>query len=167
MPATAIMRRDHPLAKRAFVRASDLAAERLVAVEPRMGIRDVMEEMFSAEGLELRPQLTATNIDIACQLVNRTNAITVAEPLVPLTLDSEAFAFVPMKPLHTVHVGIVTPPLKPDSRLTTLFKASLREEAKAIEQRLARRLVNPNGREARRPGGAKLKTRRKSQPRYE
>jgi hypothetical protein len=66
-----------------------------------------------------------------------------------LTLDPDGFALVPVKPLHVVQVGIITPPLKADSRLTTLFKDALREEAKAIEQRLARHLGRPSGGEIR------------------
>jgi hypothetical protein len=38
----------------------------------------------------------------------------------------------------------VTPALNPDSRLTTLFKLCLREEAKSIKERLTHRFGNLN-----------------------
>jgi hypothetical protein len=41
-------------------------------------------------------------------------------------------------------VGIVTPALSPDSRLTTLFKLCLREKAKSIKERLTHRFGNLN-----------------------
>jgi DNA-binding transcriptional LysR family regulator len=138
MPCTAIMRRDHPLAKRPFVRASDLTCERIVALEAGTRRGDEMQEVFEAEGVPLKPQFTVTNLDIACQLVLKVNAITVDEPWVPLALDPCAYALVPLKPHRKVEVGIVTPPWKPESRLTAVFKTCLREEAKIVEHRLAR-----------------------------
>jgi hypothetical protein len=41
-----------------------------------------------------------------------------------------------------VQSSIVTPALKPESRLTAEFKACLREEAQAIEKRMALLLGN-------------------------
>jgi DNA-binding transcriptional LysR family regulator len=137
MPCTAIMRRDHPLAKRSFVRASDLKGERIVALEAGTRRGDEMEEVFAAEAVPLKPQFTVTNLDIACQLVLKVNAITVDEPWVPLALDSRAYALVPLKPHRKVAVGIVTPLLKPESRLTAAFKTCLGEEAHIVENRLA------------------------------
>jgi DNA-binding transcriptional LysR family regulator len=137
MPCTAIMRRDHPLAQRPFVRASDLRAERIVALEAGTRRGDEMEEAFVADGMPLRPQFTVTNLDIACQLVLKVNAIAVDEPWVPLALDPGAYALVPLKPYRKVEVGIVTPPLKPESRLTAAFKTCLREEAHIVENRVA------------------------------
>jgi DNA-binding transcriptional LysR family regulator len=142
MPCTAIMRRDHPLAKRPFLRASDLTGERIVALETGTRRGDEMEEVFAADGVPLKPQFTVTNLDIACQLVLKINAVTVDEPWVPLALDPDAYALVPVKPFRKVEVGSVTPPLKPESRLTAAFKACLREEAEIVEQRVTRYFEN-------------------------
>ncbi len=62
----------------------------------------------------------------------------------PLTLNAEAYAVVPVRPARVLHVGIVTPALNPDSRLTTMFKLCLREEAKFIKERLTHRFGNLN-----------------------
>jgi hypothetical protein len=61
-----------------------------------------------------------------------------------LTLNAEAFAVVPIRPLHMLHVGIATPVLNPDSRLMALVKSCLREEARSIKQRLTLRFGNLN-----------------------
>lgn len=151
MAATAIMRRDHSLARRAFVRLPELAGQHLVATPLGTHLRFEVESMFAAEGLEFRPQLTVSNVDIACHIALQADAIMISDPLIPLTLNAEAYAVVPLRPVRVLHVGIVTPALNPDSRLTTLFKLCLREEAKSIKERLIRRFGNlnaPRNREA-------------------
>jgi DNA-binding transcriptional LysR family regulator len=151
MPATAIMRRDHPLARRAFVRLPELAGQRLVVTPPGTHLRQEVESMFAAEGLEFRPQLTVSQVDIACHIVLEAGAIMISDPLIPLTLNAEAYGVVPLRPVRMLHVGLVTPALNPASRLTTLFKLCLREEAKSIKERLTHRFGNlntPRNREA-------------------
>jgi DNA-binding transcriptional LysR family regulator len=140
LPATAIMRRDHPLAKRPFIGVSELARERLALGTPGSLMRIDMETMFAAEGLTLRPQITASTAEVACQFVLQANAITVLEPLIPLAFNLDACALVPIKPLYKLPIGIITPVLKPESRLIAHFKTCLREEAKALERRLATRI---------------------------
>jgi DNA-binding transcriptional LysR family regulator len=149
MPATAIMRHDHPLARRAFVRLPELAGQRLVATPLGTHLRHEVESMFAAEGLEFCPQLTVSQVDTACHIVRQAGAIMISDPLIPLTLNAEAYAVVPLRPVRVLHVGIVTPALNPDSRLTTLFKSCLREEAKSIKERLTHRFGNLNVRSRR------------------
>jgi DNA-binding transcriptional LysR family regulator len=156
MPATAIMRRDHPLARRAFVRLPELAGQHLVATPLGTHLRQEVESMFAAEGLEFRPQLTVSQVDIACHIVLQAGAIMISDPLIPLTLNAEAYAVVPLRPVRVLHVGIVTPALNPDSRLTTLFKLCLREEAKSIKERLTHRFGNLNA-----PRNRKVKAQRR------
>ena len=139
IPATAIMRRDHVLASRSFLRPLDLVPHSLVAGHPGTHLRQEVERMFAAEGVELRTKFTVGQIDIACDLVLESGAIIISDPLIPMTINTEAYAVVPLKPVHILHIGIVTPALNPESRLTAAFKACLREEASSIEQRLARR----------------------------
>ena len=144
MPAVAIMRRDHPLARRSFVRLSELAGQPLVAAPPGTHLRQEVESMFAAQGLEFRPQFTVSNVDIACHIALQAGAIMISDPLIPLTFNAEAYAVVPLRPAHVLHVVIVTPALNPDSRLTKLFKLCLREEAKSIKERFTHRFGNLN-----------------------
>jgi DNA-binding transcriptional LysR family regulator len=65
LPTVAVMRRDHVLASRAFVRVADIAAHRLIAT-PIGPMRNDLEQMFHAEGIELHPQYTANSIDHGC-----------------------------------------------------------------------------------------------------
>ena len=83
-----------------------------------------------------------SKVDIACHIALQAGAIMISDPLIPLTLNAEAYAVVPLRPVRMLHVGIVTPALNPDSRLTTLFKLCLREEVKSIKERLTDRFGN-------------------------
>lgn len=136
MPTFAVMRRDHVLAKRSFVRPADVAAHKLIAT-PAGAMREDLEHTFRSEGVELHPQFTANCVDHGCRLLLQIDAIMIIDPLVPLAINPKSFALVPLKPLRMVQSSIVTPALKPESRLTAEFKACLREEAQAIEKRLA------------------------------
>ena len=136
MPIFAVMRRDHVLAKLSFVRPTDIAAHKLIAT-PAGAMREDLEHAFHSEGVELHPQYTANCVDHGCRLLLQINAIMIIDPLVPLAIDPKSFALVPLKPLRVVQSGIVTPALKPESRLTAEFKACLREEVQLIEKRVA------------------------------
>jgi DNA-binding transcriptional LysR family regulator len=138
MPSVAIMRPGHPLARKAFVRAADLAPHPLI-MSPVGSPYFQVREMFAAEGLSLRLQHTATSIDLACRLAMHSDAIAIGDPLVPLTLGADDFAVVPIKPPRTVRVALFTPALQLESRQTALLKTCLREEVDAILKRLAQR----------------------------
>jgi DNA-binding transcriptional LysR family regulator len=142
MPATAVMRRDHVLAARSFVRVADLAGHRLIATA--MGqAREDLENMFKAEGLEARPHYTVSSIDVGCRLVLGTDAVIIADPAVLLTPDCDSLAVVPLRPLRMIQASMVIPAMKPESRLMREFKNCLREEAKLVEKRLSQVLRKP------------------------
>jgi DNA-binding transcriptional LysR family regulator len=144
MPTVAVMRRDHVLAKRSFVRVADIAAHKLIAT-PIGPMRNDLEHVFHSEGFELHPQFTSNCIDQGCWLLLEVNAIMITDPLVPLAIDPELFALVPLKPFRMLQTSIFTPVLKPESRLIAEFKACLREEAQAVEKRVAS-LLGSSGR---------------------
>jgi len=149
LPTVAVMRCDHALARRPFVRAADIAAHRLIAttIGP---IRNDLEQMFHSEGVELHPQYTANSIDHGCHLVLQADAIMVTDPLVPLAINAKLFALVPVKPFRMMQTSIFTPVLKGESRLIAEFKLALREEARTIEKRVALLLGNSGTTRARR-----------------
>jgi DNA-binding transcriptional LysR family regulator len=153
MPTVAVMRPDHTLAKRSFVRATDLAAHKLIgtSIGPT---RDNLEHLFHSEGVEYHPQYTANSFEHGCHLLLAIGAIMITDPLVPLAIGPKLFALVPLRPLRMVQTSIYTPILKPESRLVEEFTACLREEAKSLEKRVAALL-----------GGTKAAARRAQRPR--
>lgn len=149
MPMTAVMRRDHVLATRNFVRVADLAGHKLIATAVGQA-REDLENMFKAEGLEARPHYTVSSIDVGCRLVLGTDAVIVADPSVLLCIDCDAFAVVPVKPLRMIQAGMVIPTMKPKSRIMRDFKNCLREEAKMIEKRLSQLFRSPASKRSKR-----------------
>jgi DNA-binding transcriptional LysR family regulator len=142
MPATAVMGRDHPLARRNFVRIPDLVGHKLVATAMGQS-REDLEQMFEAEGLEARPLYTVSSIDVGCRLALGTGAVTIADPLVLLSMERDAFAVIPVSPLRIVHASMIIPTMKPESRIVRDFKDCLRVEAKIVERRLSQLFRNP------------------------
>ena len=141
MPTVAVMRTDHPLARRSTVRAADLAAHKLIAT-PTGPTREEHEQMFRAEGAKFHPQYTASSFEHACSLLLQIDAVLITDPLVPLAIDPKSFALVPLKPLRMVQTSIFTPILALESRLIAEFNACLREEARLLEKRVASFLGN-------------------------
>ena len=136
LPTTAVMRRDHELAKRGFVRLADLVGHKLIVTA--MGqTREDLERMFQAEGLDARPLYTVSSVDIGCRLALGTGAVCIADPSVLLATDSDVLAVVPIKPLRIVVTSMIVPATKPESRVTREFKACLVEETRLFERRLS------------------------------
>lgn len=112
----------------------------------------------------MRPQFTVTSVDIACQFVLQSDAITLAEPIVPLASSPEAFSVVPVRPHRVIHIGMITPALKLESKYVAAFKACLGEETKVLEQKLAQTFAGAAAAESgrRRRDVAKKAKRRKA-----
>jgi hypothetical protein len=100
-------------------------------------MRDELERIFHSEGAEFHPRYTINNVELGCHLLLEIGAILITDPLATLAIDPKLFALVPLKPLRMVQTCIYTPVLTPESRSIAEFKACLREEAKAIEKRVA------------------------------
>jgi len=146
IPMAVVMRRGHVLATRDFVRIADLAGHRLIA--NAMGpAREDLDQAFKVEGLEAKPHYTVSSIDVGCRLALETNAIMIADPTVLLT-NRDAFAVVPLKPLRMIQASIITPAMKPESRVMRDFKNCLREEARLAEKKLSQLYRNTTGKKA-------------------
>lgn len=136
LPTTAVMRRDHPLAQRDFVRLADLMDCKLIVTAVGQ-TREDLERLLKSEGLEARPLYTVSSVDVGCRLALDTGAICIADPSVLLSTDANALAAVPIKPLRVVQTSMIVPATKPESRVTREFKTCLVEEAAVVEKRLS------------------------------
>ena len=123
------------------MRAGDLAAHKLIAT-PTGPVREELEHIFHADGVEFHPQYTASSYEHAGALLLQLGAIPITDPLVPLAIDPGAFALVPLNPLRMVQTSIFTPKLTPESRLIAEFKKCLREEGAVLEKRVASLLAD-------------------------
>jgi len=143
MPTVAIMPRDHALARRRFVRLADVAGHKMIATPPGPR-RDDLEQLFRSQKVELRPQYIANSVEHGCSMLLQTGAIMIVDPLVPLAMNPNLFAMVPLKPVQMIQTSIFTAALKPESRLIAEFKDSLRQEARELEKRVALLFGNPS-----------------------
>jgi DNA-binding transcriptional LysR family regulator len=155
LPMMVVMRRDHALAQRNFLRVADLAGHRLIATAMGPG-REDLERTFRAEGLEPRPLYTVSAVDLGCRLVLRTNAVILSDPTVLLGPEREDYAVVPLKPMRMIQVSMITQALKPESRLVRAFKACLLEEARSVEKRMSRLFRRPSGKRRTEAGQADI-----------
>jgi DNA-binding transcriptional LysR family regulator len=135
-PVSAVMQRDHPLAKREFLRIADLEGHRLIATAVGQS-REDLEHMFKTEGLDARPLYTVSSADIGCRLALGTGAVIIADPSAIVAAASDDFAVVPIRPLRMIQTSFIVPITKPESRVTRDFKACLIEEARVFEKRLS------------------------------
>jgi len=65
-----------------------------------------------------------------------------------LLTNRDAFAVVPLKPLRMIQASIITPAMKPESRVMRDFKNCLREEARLAEKKLSQLYRNTTGKKA-------------------
>jgi DNA-binding transcriptional LysR family regulator len=136
LPVVAVMPRGHALAVRPSVSPADLAEHTMIAT-PIGPMRDDLDRLFRSEGAELHPRYLANDIEHGCSLLLQVGGIMITDPLVPLSIEPDLFALVPLNPPRTMQTSICSPVLKPESRLTAEFKACLREEAQSIQRRVA------------------------------
>jgi len=115
---------------------ADIAAHKLIAT-PVGPMREDQEHLFHADGVEFHAQYTASSVEHGCSLLLEIGAIMITDPLVPLAIDPDLFALVPLKPLRMIQTSVFTPALAPQSRLVAEFKDCLRQEGRLLEKRVA------------------------------
>lgn len=129
VPLVAVLKPGHRLAGRAFVRAGDLAAEGLVALSPGSRIRMDAEEAFATEGIEFRPQVTVSTLELAWSLVKTADLVTISDPLLALGAPRNSFSLVPLRPARSHRVGLLSSSLASESETAGRFRTFLIEQA--------------------------------------
>lgn len=81
-PCLAVIRRDHPLGRRASVTLRDLAREPLLCSPPTAGLRDTVERAFATAGLGFTPAHEATTMDTLLSLAENGFGITFVPTIV-------------------------------------------------------------------------------------
>lgn len=137
VPLVAILRKGHRLAGRAFLRSTDLAAERLVALAPGSRIRMDTEEAFATEGLEFRPQVTVSTLELAWRLVETADLVTISDPLLALGAHKGAFSMVPLRPSRSNRVGLLSSALAAETDTVASFRRVLAEQAAQAQSQIA------------------------------
>lgn len=129
VPLVAVLSRGHRLAGRASLRVTDIARERFVALTPGSRIRMDTEEVFATEGLEFRPQVAVSTLELAWRLVETADLVTISDPLLALGLPSEAFNLIPLRPARSHRVGMFSSSLASESETAARFRKIMVEQA--------------------------------------
>ena len=137
VPLVAILKRGHRLAGRATLRAADLKAEKFVALAPGTRIRIDTEEAFATEGIEFRPQVTVSTLELAWRLVETANLVTISDPLLVLDTPRRDVTVVPLRPARIHRVGIISTSLASQSETASLFREALVEQAARAQKQIA------------------------------
>lgn len=136
VPLVAVLKRGHRLAERAFLRSTDLSAEGLVALAPGSRIRMDAEEAFATEGLEFRPQVTVSTLELAWRLVETADLVTISDPLLALGTHKSAFSLVPLRPARSHRVGLLSSSLASESETAGKFRKVLIEQAAHAQEQV-------------------------------
>lgn len=136
VPLVAVLKRGHRLAGRAFLRSTDLAAERFVALAPGTRIRMDTEEAFATEGLEFRPQVTVSTLELAWRLVETADLVTMSDPLLALGSPRSAFSLVPLRPARSHRVGVLSSSLASQSETAAEFRKVLVDQAARAQKQI-------------------------------
>jgi DNA-binding transcriptional LysR family regulator len=129
VPLVAVLRHGHRLAGRAFLRPTDLLAERVVALSPGSRIRIDAEEAFATEGVEFRPQVTVSTLELAWRLVETADLVTISDPLLALGSEKRTFSLVPLRPSRSNTIGVLSSALASPTETVASFRKELVEQA--------------------------------------
>lgn len=149
VPLVAILKRGHRLAGRASLRSTDLAAERFVGLAPGTRIRMDIDDAFATEGLDFRPQVTVSTLELAWRLVESANLVTISDPLLALGAPKSAVGLVPLRPARSHRVGLLSSSLASETEMAGRFRKVLLEQA-AQAQRQIEELLHGRQRSRRR-----------------
>lgn len=103
--AEAVMRAEHPLARRSELTAEDLAGEPLVGLWPNQRWRRQVDDFFRSGGATARYVVEAQSSLMACQLVRDGAGITILDRLAARAIDLTGMALVPLVPERRILVG--------------------------------------------------------------
>ena len=137
LPLVAVSRKGHALSRRSFLRARDLARERIVTLASGSRMRLDLDEFFAAEGLELHPHATVSTLELACRLVLQSDFVTITDLLLILDQTSSNYCVTPLRPARSQSVGIVQPPLALETQTLSDFRRELMVEVVSAKRRIA------------------------------
>ncbi len=128
MDCVCILPKQHRLAQKAQIHATDLDGEAFVSFPLGSGPRERIDRILVAEGIRPRTALESDLGASVCSLVAAGMGVSVINPLAALEeqryLDIEVR---PFKPAVTVRLGLMQAPGAPHSRLKAAFTEHVRE----------------------------------------
>ncbi len=127
--AVCVLPLEHALARKASIRAEDLANESFVSVDPSILLRHRVDAVFGQRRVKRRLQLQVSTTALACNMVAANVGVSIVHPLVALAFKS-LLAVRKFEPAITLDYAILSRPGTP-YRVTAAFReAAVAEMAK-------------------------------------
>lgn len=128
--AVAVMRHDHPLAKKDHVHVTDLVDVRLVANAPRTVVRQHVDAAFRKIGRLPNIRLETPNGQVACELAGRGLGVAIADGFVARSSLKPGMVIRPFTPSIELRYVFIFPKWLPRSRSVNQLASLIREAAR-------------------------------------
>jgi DNA-binding transcriptional LysR family regulator len=112
----------HPIARRSFARARDVAKEPLLLLDRATATRAYLDAYFEGHAVAPRVVMEMNGVEVLKRLVELGFGLSIVpEHAAAREVASRTLAAVPLRGLRPRHVGIVTPTAGPLSRAARAF----------------------------------------------
>lgn len=133
----AVLPAGHALLAKRRLRLQDFADQAFVSLAAGDPYRDELDRLFAEAGVARLLALEAGSAVAVCALVQQGLGVAVVNALTALAMAGPGLQLRPLGVPLRFHVGLVTPELRAPSPLREAFAVALREEAIALQARLA------------------------------
>lgn len=130
----AVMRHDHPLARKETIRPEDLATEKMIFLLRRQPTRQLIEDAFQRAGLEPDVRVETSNVSAACRCASEGLGVAVVNAMMASYSATPELAIRPFEP-HIHHtVALIEPTGRERSAEVGIFVNCLMAEIKRTFQ---------------------------------
>ncbi|POZ62442.1 LysR family transcriptional regulator [Chromobacterium alticapitis] len=137
-----VMPADHPLAGKRRLAARDFEGLSFVSLAPSDAYRQQVDAWFAEAGVRRRMQLSTHSAAAVCAMVRQGLGVAIVNPLTALDEAGKGLALRPLEASIPFAMRLALPQFRPPSHLPQQFIDCLRQEAAAVEGRLAALLAS-------------------------
>lgn len=127
----------HPLLAKRVLRPKDFAGQPFVSFAPSDPYRQLVDELFEAQGVQRQLALETASAASVCALVRQGLGLAIVNPLTALELAGTGLQIRPLSVSIPFAVTLVLPQLRPASPLREAFVGCLRQAALTLQTSLA------------------------------
>ncbi|MBT9527568.1 MAG: LysR family transcriptional regulator, partial [Rhizobacter sp.] len=127
----------HPLLAKRVLRPTDFAGQPFVSFAPSDPYRQLVDDLFEAQGVQRQLALETASAASVCALVRQGLGLAIVNPLTALELAGTGLQIRPLSVSIPFAVTLVLPQLRPASPLRDAFVGCLRQAAVALQASLA------------------------------
>lgn len=107
--AEVLLPRNHPLTQKAQIEAADLQGEPMIGLLPGLLLRQQVDDIFHAAGLDIHYKIETSSSLAACQIVRNGGGITIIDRLSIQGMDHSDMVLRPLSPARFMTFGLLFP----------------------------------------------------------